>query len=210
MDQTGVTETIAFTIKACARRLMDSREIELIDRSFRDEKLTHLITESMQAQYSERTNVRSDYAAVFEPIARSNKPILGVPKAPQISTFDGSLAIITEDLAPYVRSIVSYDLRLEEQRQLLSSMLSHPGKNGKRQRTTRASRAALEDGSKAHTRRERWFPNNTDFDSVLRSGGEGWQNIALKHAMAEPSGEGTGLDEGSQRDSIGSAMESDA
>lgn len=210
MDQTGVTETIAFTIKACARRLMDSRGKELIDRSFRDEKLTHLITESMQAQYSERINVRSDYAAVFEPIARSNKPILGVPKGPQISTFDGSLAIITEDLAPYVRSIVSYDLRLEEQRQLLSSLLSHPGKNGKRQRTTRASRAALEGGSKAHTRRERWFPNNTDFDSVLRSGGESWQNIALKHAMAEPSGEGTGLDEGSQRDSIGSAMESDA
>ena len=210
MDPTGMTETIAFTIKACARRLKDSREKELIDRSFRDEKLTHLITESMQAQYSERINVRSDYAAVFEPIARSNKPILGVPKGPQISTFDGSLAIITEDLAPYVRSIVSYDLRLEEQRQLLSSLLSHPSKNGKRQRTTRASRAALEGGSKAHTRRERWFPNNTDFDSVLRSGGEGWQNIALKHAMAEQYGEGTGLDEGSQRDSIGSAMENDA
>ncbi|KAF6238346.1 hypothetical protein HO173_003626 [Letharia columbiana] len=210
IDQTGVAQAIAFTIKACARRLMHPCDEEPVETSISNDKVIYMITEGMQARRSERLNVRFDYAAVFEPIARSNKIVFGIPKGPQISTFDGSLSTITEDLAPYVRSIVHYDLRLEEQRRLLSSLLSQPGKNGKRQRTTRASRAALEGGSKAHTRRERWFPKNTNFDLVLQSGGEGWQDIALKQAMAERSEEETGLDEGSSRDSTGSAMESDA
>ena len=184
VDQTGVTEAIAFTVKACARRLVQARDRESIDTVLSDEKMTSMITDTMQARRSERPNKRSDYAAVFKPIARSIKPVLGTPKGPQISAFDGSLSIIAEDLAPYVRSIVSYDLRLEEQRRLLSSLLSHPGQNSKRQRTTRASRAALEGGRKAHTRRERWFPENTNFDSVLQFGGKGWQDIALKQAMA--------------------------
>ena len=154
--------------------------------------------------------MKFNYAAVFEPIARSPKPVLGIPKGPHISTFDGSLSIITEDLAPYVRSIVAYDLRLEEQRGLLSSTLSQPGQNSKRQRTTRASRAALEGGSKAHTRRERWFPVNTNFEAVLQSGGKDWQEIALKHAMAKsPEGE-MELDERSRRDSLGSASALDS
>lgn len=203
-----MTAAIAFTVRACARELIRDEEIDGSPLS--DEKITHTITEAMQACRSERSNLRFHYAAVFEPIARSNKPVLGIPKGPQISTFDGPLYIITEDLAPYVRSIVSYDLRLEEQRRLLSSLVSQPGTNGKRQRTTRASRAALEGGSKAHTRRERWFPNNTNFDSVLQSGGKGWQDLARKQAMAEQSEEGTGLDEGSRRGSTGSAMEGDA
>lgn len=208
VDQTGVTAAIAFTVRACARELI--RDEDIVGSPLSDEKITHTITEAMQACRSERSNLRFHYAAVFEPIARSNKPVLGMPKGPQISTFDGPLYIITEDLAPYVRSIVSYDLRLEEQRRLLSSLVSQPGTNGKRQRTTRASRAALEGGSKAHTRRERWFPNNTNFDSVLQSGGKGWQDLARKQAMAEQSEEGTGLDEGSRRGSTGSAMEGDA
>lgn len=203
-----MTAAIAFTVRACARELI--RDEDIVGSPLSDEKITHTITEAMQACRSERSNLRFHYAAVFEPIARSNKPVLGMPKGPQISTFDGPLYIITEDLAPYVRSIVSYDLRLEEQRRLLSSLVSQPGTNGKRQRTTRASRAALEGGSKAHTRRERWFPNNTNFDSVLQSGGKGWQDLARKQAMAEQSEEGTGLDEGSRRGSTGSAMEGDA
>lgn len=210
IDQTGVTEAIAFTIRASARRLMYPRDKGLIEPSLSDDTSIHMITENMQAPRSERPNARFNYAAVFEPIARSNKPTLGIPKGPQISAFDGSLSVISEDLAPYVRSIVSYDLRLEEQRRVLSSLPSQPGKDGKRQRTTRASRAALEGGSKAHTRRERWFPNATDFGSVLQSGGDGWQDIALKHAMAEASEEGMVLDEGSRKDSIGISIESDA
>ena len=209
MDQTGVAEAIPFTLKACARRLIQGSDNEMSDTPVSNEQITSVITENMQARPSERPNMRFDYAAVFEPLARSTKPVLGIPKGPQISTFDGLLSVITEDLAPYVRSIVSYDLRLEEQRGLLSSSLSQPGQDSKRQRTTRASRAALEGGSKAHTRRERWFPNNTNFDLVLQSGGQGWQDIALKQAMAESLESERGLGEGSRRDSVGTAMESD-
>ena len=190
-----MAEAIPFTLKACARRSIESSGNEFIDTSVSNERIVSMITENMQARGSERPNVRFGYAAVFEPIARSTKPVLGIPKGPQISTFDGSLSVITEDLAPYVRSIVSYDLRLEEQRGLLSSSLSQPGQDSKRQRTTRASRAALEGGCKAHTRRERWFPNNTNFDLVLQSGGQGWQDIALKQTMAELPERERGLDE---------------
>ena len=188
---------------------MHPRDKEFITAPFNDERIAHMITENRGACRSERPNVRSDYATIFEPLARFTRPVLGISKGPHISAFDGSLSTTTEDLAPYVRSIVSYDLRLEEHRRLLSSVLSQPGKNGKRQRTTRASRAALEGGSKAHTRRERWFPSNTNFDAVLQSGGERWQDIALKQALAEPYEGGTGLDDGSRRNSIGSAVESD-
>ena len=211
LDQTGVTEAIAFTLRACARRYIQINDAGITDNAISNEKIVSAITENMQGRHSEHPNVKFGHAAVFEPIARSTKPVLGIPKGPQISTFDGSLSIITEDLAPYVRSIVAYDLRLEEHRGLLSSLLSQPGQNNKRQRTTRASRAALEGGSKARTRRERWFPKSTNFDAVLQTGGHGWQDIALKRTVAEPLEGATGLDESSRRDSVGSAsaMESD-
>ena len=209
IDQAGVTEVIAFTIKACARRSLNPRDMDSDQTPFSYEKMYFMITKTTQARCSERPSMRLEYAAIFEPIARSNKSVLGIPKGPQISSFDGPLSIITEDLAPYVRSIVSYDLRLEEQRGLLSSLLAQPGRKSKRQRTTRASRAALEGSSKAHTRREKWLPNDTNVDSVLQSGGEGWQDIALKQAKGKLFGEGTELDEGSRRDSIGSMMEND-
>ena len=206
-----MTEAIAFTVRACARRLIQTNYTGITDSTISNEEIISTITENMQARHSDHPNIKFGHAAVFAPIARSTKPVLGIPKGPQISTFDGSLSVITEDLAPYVRSIVAYDLRLEEHRALLSSLLSQPGQDSKRQRTTRASRAALEGGSKARTRRERWFPNNTDFDAVLHSGGQGWQDIALKQTMAESSEGDAGLDESSRRDSIesASAMESD-
>ena len=185
--------------------MIHSGDKEINEIPVSNEKMISMITENMQTRHSEGVNQRSDYAAVFEPIARSIKPVLGIPKGPQISAFDGILSITTEDLAPYVRSIVAYDLRLEEQRGLLNSLLLQPGQSSKKQRTTRASRAALEGGSKAHTRRERWFPKNTNFEAVLYSGGQGWQDLALKQVMAELSEEEARRDEGSRRDSVGSA-----
>lgn len=121
-------------------------------------------------------------AAAFKPLeepARSSAFSVLQSRGAQITTFDAPLSIVAEDVAPYVRSIVSYDIRLEERRLQLSNLLSQGGRNGKRQRTTRASRAALEGGSKANTRRERWFPNSTNFSLVLQTGGKGWQAMAL-------------------------------
>ena len=169
VDQTGVAEAIALAIKACSRRLIHRHNQENTDTPFGNREINSTITENMHARAYDTPNINLDRAAAFEPIARSTKSVLGVPKGPQISVFDGPLSVIAEDLAPYVRSIVSYDIKLEEQRGILSTLLSEPGHNSKKQRTTRASRAALEGGNKANTRRKISFPKITDLDSVMHS-----------------------------------------
>lgn len=89
--------------------------------------------------------------------------------------------VTAEDLAPYVRAIVAFDLRLERTRHELSgSLQDDDGRGSKRVRTTRASRAALEGGSKATTRRERWFPGRLDTANILATGGRDWQDILLE------------------------------
>jgi len=80
------------------------------------------------------------------------------------------LSLVTE-VAPFVRSIVLFDQRLEQQRNELGG-----GSQGKKQRTTRAARAALEGSSKAQTRREKWFPKELDFARVLDTGA-GWPRL---------------------------------
>jgi hypothetical protein len=64
---------------------------------------------------------------------------------------------------------LAFDQRLEQQREILTGDLQ-----GKRIRKTRAARAALEGGSKANTRREKWFSEKTDFDKVMQTAGKGW------------------------------------
>ena len=208
VDQTGLSDSVAIIVRTCAQRLLkdDQRSDTLppIDRS-----IISIIGQVVQGSQHKKPFTKSSISPAFDPISRSQKAVLGIPKGPQISAFDGPLSVLAEDLAPYVRSIVSYDLRLEDQRHQLSSLLSQPGKNGKKARTTRASRAALEGGSKANTRRERWFPNNTNFDAVLETGGKEWQDVLLQRGNVETSGNCTGS-AGSCRSSLESAMGSDA
>ncbi|KAK4928841.1 hypothetical protein LTR66_016196, partial [Elasticomyces elasticus] len=86
--------------------------------------------------------------------------------APSLDSLDTKLeSSLVCDIAPYVRSIGSFDRRLEEQRDELFSS------QGKKTRNTRAARAAAEGGSKAETRRERWFPKELDLNKVSRTGG---------------------------------------
>jgi sorting nexin-8 len=109
---------------------------------------------------------REELIAAFEPVIVENS-ILSLGSGRLAPSFDGPTSTIAIDIAPYIRSIVSFDQRLEQQRDGLAGRLQ-----GKKTRTTRAARAALEGGSKASTRRERWFPSCTDFNSVLRTGGD--------------------------------------
>ncbi|KXT06731.1 hypothetical protein AC578_8513 [Pseudocercospora eumusae] len=94
----------------------------------------------------------------------------------QQSAFDGPLNTITQDLAPYVRSIVQYDQTLEEQRERLN-LLSSEGRQAKRARTTRAARSALEGGQRSTTRRERWFTKDLDVQAVLDTAGRDWPRL---------------------------------
>lgn len=209
VDQTGLANSLALTLRTCSRRILTQASKGPGSQHFDEQSILRVIPKALRERQSEKAFSKSHVSPAFDPISRSQKAVLGIPRGPQISTFDGPISIIAEDLAPYVRSIVSYDLRLEEQRRQLSSLLSQPGKGGKKTRTTRASRAALEGGSKAHTRRERWFPNSTNFDLVLQSGGKNWQDVLLQRTTAETLAEGA-VAHGSRRSSLGNIPESDA
>lgn len=185
-DHGRVAESLSLTLRTQAKRLLhgslteDEALVPYDDGHFISRRLPDIL----QHRRIRLPISRTYFSAAFEPIASSTNSALSIPKGPQISSFEGPTSVVAEDLAPYVRNIVSYDLRLEEQRRQLDSLLLGSGKGGKKARTTRSSRAALEGGQKAHTRRERWFPNNTNFSLIMQSGGEGW-NDALERMMID-------------------------
>jgi DNA polymerase III delta prime subunit len=116
------------------------------------------------------------------------------------SSFDRTFSIITLDLAPYVRSIVAHEQILESQRIRLSNLLSAGG-TGKRARTTRASRVALEGGVRETKRRDRWFDNNLNFELVMATAGKEWAGMGWR---SEDAGEGDGSVTGTQESLTGS------
>ncbi|KAI3320431.1 hypothetical protein HD806DRAFT_232366 [Xylariaceae sp. AK1471] len=126
---------------------------------------------------SEGPLTRKDYSIAFDPIAASEK-LLGHGYLDP-SVFDGIMTPICLDVAPYVRSIVSYDQRLQNERRMRSSLLSEGGKpEKKRMRTTRAALSALEGGSRATTRGEKYFAPDINPYLVMRTGGKGWEDLA--------------------------------
>ncbi|KAI0378670.1 P-loop containing nucleoside triphosphate hydrolase protein [Hypomontagnella monticulosa] len=127
--------------------------------------------------YVEPAVARPDYSLAFDPIAASEKTMAAGYLDP--SVFDRTMRAISLDVAPYVRSIVAYDQRLQQERRSRSSLLSEGGQPGKkRMRTTRSAYSALEGGSRASTRRERYFAVDVNPHLVMRTGGKGWDAIA--------------------------------
>jgi len=187
-DQTGTSALILLALKACAWSIHHDELNKLAAPGS--------ITQNVQERIAQAHQARSFYqkTRILIPVAFKGleegivfTSFLAQSRGPQITGFDGPASIIAEDIAPYIRTIVTYDLGLEERRLQLSSLLSQGGRYGKRQRTTRASRAALEGGSKAHTRRERWFPPGTNFPLILQTGGKEWQAVAAaRQQVPEP------------------------
>ncbi|KAK5636971.1 hypothetical protein RRF57_012683 [Xylaria bambusicola] len=125
---------------------------------------------------AEKPITRKDYSIAFDPIAASEKILSNNCLDP--SVFDREMTPLCLDVAPYVRSIVSYDLRLYNERRTRSSLLSEGGRlEKKRMRTTRAALSALEGGSRATTRRERYFAADINPYLVMRTGGKGWEGL---------------------------------
>jgi DNA polymerase III delta prime subunit len=118
------------------------------------------------------------------------------------SSFDRTFGIITLDLAPYVRSIVAHEQILETQRVRLSNLLSAGG-NGKRARTTRASRVALEGGVRETKRRDRWFEADVNFELVMATAGKEWAGMGWRNEDEEI-GEGSASVTGTQDSLAGS------
>ncbi|CAN9373928.1 unnamed protein product [Alternaria alternata] len=129
------------------------------------------------------TLTRPDFALALDPLADPPDQLL--PERSSFifipSSFDRTFSIITLDLAPYVRSIVAHELILEEQRVRMSSVLNTAGGiGGKRGRTTRASRVALEGGIRETKRKEKWFDADVDFDAVMRTAGREWAGMGWR------------------------------
>lgn len=165
IDQTGTSLSIALALRALARRSIP--KYQPIDFETITQKLPHMLQiHSMQGPVTPQS-LEIAFAAI---------------KAPTISVLGSPTSAIVTDVAPYIRSITAFDLRLEDQRRQLetASSAAKDGGYGKLVRKTRASRAALEGGAKATTRRERWFPAPLDFGLVERTGSSGWIEAALR------------------------------
>ncbi|ETS83410.1 hypothetical protein PFICI_05286 [Pestalotiopsis fici W106-1] len=129
---------------------------------------------------------RLDYSMAFDPIAVSDKSLGQSSGHLDPSVFDRTMKMITLDVAPYVRSIVAYDQRLQTERLLRSNLLSEGGKPKKRMRSTRSAYSALEGGTRASTRREKYFSADINPHLVMKTGGRGWELLTNDvHTMNE-------------------------
>ena len=208
-DQTNTSAAIPLELKIRAKALLYDKTVDTSLSAIQN-ALNYCIAETRGSRSISR-GIGDLMEIAFRPLQESAKTTFPSFKVSQSTGFDGPITTIATDIAPYIRSIVSYDIQLEERRLRLSTLLSPGGRNGKKLRTTRASRAALEGGSKANTRRERWFPKNTSYSLVLETGGRDWQNLLLQQqhanegemAMNREASEGdTGSYDGSRRSSI--------
>ncbi|KAI9877368.1 MAG: hypothetical protein M1830_004101 [Pleopsidium flavum] len=179
VEHYGLSTSLALTARSLARGSLSALNGAMPRQETEDHIIESILGSKRQRSLSQRL-IREELSAAFGPIAAPAKPSLAPSTGLLLSDFDRSTSLIVEDLAPYVRSIISYDLRLERERLRLSNLLSQGGRDGKRIRTTRASLAALEGGSKAHTRRERWLPTGTNATLVLRTGGRDWEDVAAQ------------------------------
>jgi len=154
-------------------------EPHLIDDELSNEDLvTNALLNFQVEKGYEKEVQRKDFSEAFDPLAWEPSTIGSGSLMFTASSFDRPFPILTLDLAPYVRSIVAYDQRLEVERLKMSNLLSAGGTGSKKARTTRAARSALEGGRRNETRRERWFDANLDlnFASVMKTGGS-WGGI---------------------------------
>ncbi|KAI4144162.1 MAG: hypothetical protein LQ340_006758 [Diploschistes diacapsis] len=178
-DATGMSGDIVLALKLCSRSLALGSN-QPLDRS----QLCELIVSRKPTLDALVSCSRDALTTALEPLALfQNESVDG--KANSILGSENRLSNIAADICPFVRGIVSYDLQLEQERLRLSNLVSEGGRAGKKQRKTRASRAALEGGSKANTRRERWFTTELNFPLVLETAGTGWQEALRRWEKAE-------------------------
>ncbi|KAK8091939.1 hypothetical protein PG997_002300 [Apiospora hydei] len=169
---------------------------------FTEDTAVKKLSESFSSPpYSTPSTTRYDYSLAFDVIAESPTHSGGYLDP---SVFDRTMRLITLDVAPFVRSIVAYDQHLQKKRLQHSNLLSEGGKPKKRMRTTRAAMSALEGGTRASTRREKYFAADVNPVLVMRTGGEDWPSIA-----AAAVGEKEQQQQQSDRSSRGSSEDCD-
>ncbi|KAK2840515.1 hypothetical protein FQN49_006200 [Arthroderma sp. PD_2] len=139
-----------------------------------DDILEHVIERSapQRPKQIHKTAFQDAFQAIIDPIDYS-APVSGFRPL----SFEHGTSVIAEDIAPYIRHIVSFESHLEQYRSRLNGFIPQDGPPSKRARTTRASRAAVEGGDKANIRRERWFSGRVIPEQVMATGGKGWESI---------------------------------
>jgi len=123
---------------------------------------------------SDTSITRRDFSSAFDPISEPDTWTSKISSSLEMSSFDRPMHLLVTDMAPYVRSIVSNDMRLSEERLRMSSLLSQGGQKTKRMRTTRAAMSALEGGARSTTRKERYFGPDLNPYLVLKTGLPSW------------------------------------
>lgn len=150
-----------------------------------------------EATSTDQSLSRRDFSAAFDPISEPEKTLFATGQL-EASVFDRTMNIIVEDMAPYVRSIVDFDARLQEERVRRSNLLSEGGRKGKKMRMTRAAMSALEGGARSTTRREKYFGTLLNAHLVMKTGMHKWTEAAFMDMATS----------GSRRSSKGSLEES--
>lgn len=155
-----------------------------LDHGKSREEATNDVVRLHLEHLSGKPMTRLDITDSFEALMEENR--IGLPVSPgrKAPSLDNAAQSVVTDVAPYIRCIVEHDLRLEQIRNELGG-----GPQVKRQRKTRASRAALEGGNKGSTRRDKWFPEILDLSAVLATG-NGWPQFRpdeMSSAGATPS-----------------------
>ncbi|KAI9793089.1 MAG: hypothetical protein M1816_000987 [Peltula sp. TS41687] len=180
-EHDGLSTDLALYAKLAAKRLLRAIKDEHAGDTqphmgtFNQADLIELVTSKAQPQASSRDQLtRHDLSSAFDPISEASSATPTAPGALQCSEFDRTSSVIVEDLAPYVRAIVLHDVQLEDQRRQIQEQSS------KRLRMTRASRSALEGGSRSSMRRDKWFEGNLDPTVVLKTGSHEWYRAAAK------------------------------
>ncbi|KAF2264748.1 hypothetical protein CC78DRAFT_218622 [Lojkania enalia] len=146
--------------------------------AFTEAILRHKLT-SRHKQALSRSNFSEAFDILATPAASTLPP--NTPYNLNPSCFDRTFKLVIEDLAPFVRTIVTHELRLKDQKLRLSNLLSEGGP-GKRARSTRASRVALEGGKRETKRRENWFDKDLNRNLVMTTAGKSWSGLG---AIAE-------------------------
>ena len=141
--------------------------------------LAELIENQHTDLHSRVSKPESELTNAFDAISGGPFPNEGYSDA-AASSFNHPPSTVSTDVAPFIRSIISYDINLENLRQELAITGSASSRSSKRFRTTRASRSAVEGSQRASTRRERWFPKELDYERVRNTAGSEWPESGLE------------------------------
>jgi hypothetical protein len=186
-DYTNLSTRMSIFAKSASRSLLHERSVRINPVSqntlkpLKEVDILDTITSLDVRRAQHEPLGRVAFSQAFDDIAYPSKRVhvSTVNEAIDASVFDRTFSLVVLDLAPYVRSIVHYDSILSARRLQLSNLLSQGGRMGKKVRTTRASRSALEGGSRETTRKERYFDGAVNSRFVMATGGEGWQDVLV-------------------------------